>query len=55
MIIIWYRAFQAHDQEKTEIFEQLRKAEELNLGFDNAIRKEQLRRGVKHTLRVNLI
>lgn len=41
------RAFQLHDQEKGELFKQLREAEELSQGFDDAIKKEQLRRGVR--------
>ena len=40
------RAFQKFDAERVELFKQLRKAEELNLGFDNIIKQEQLKRAV---------
>lgn len=40
------RAFQKFDEERVELFKQLRKAEKLNQNFDEAIRREQLKRGV---------
>ena len=40
------RAFQKFDSERVELFKELRKAEDLNLNFDDAIKREQLKRGV---------
>ncbi|CAI2366692.1 unnamed protein product [Moneuplotes crassus] len=40
------RAFQVHDQDKAELYQQLKKAEELNENFDVILKKEQLRRGI---------